>query len=65
MNKINPKKINNLMCVGGMGHAISVATGISKNTRKKVFCFDGDGAITMHMGSLTTSSIQNNIIHSF
>jgi phosphonopyruvate decarboxylase len=63
INKTSKNKLNNLMCVGGMGHAISVATGISKNTKKKVLCFDGDGAITMHMGSLTTSSQQNNIIH--
>ncbi len=61
--KKNKKKINNFMCVGGMGHAISIASGIAINTRKKVFCFDGDGSITMHMGSLTTSALQNNIIH--
>ncbi len=57
------KKINNLMCVGGMGHAISVATGIAIKSKKKILCFDGDGAITMHLGSLATSSKLNNIIH--
>ena len=41
-----------------MGHAISVATGISTKYKKKGFCFDGDGAITMHMGSLTTSQFK-------
>ena len=61
--KKKKKKINNFMCVGGMGHAISVASGIATNTKKKVFCFDGDGALTMHMGSLTTSALQNNIVH--
>ena len=61
--KKKKKKINNLMCVGGMGHAISVASGIAINTKKKVFCFDGDGALTMHMGSLTTSALQNNLVH--
>lgn len=61
--KKDKKKINNFMCVGGMGHAISVASGIAINTKKKVFCFDGDGALAMHMGSLTTSAIQNNIVH--
>ena len=55
--------INNFMCIGGMGHAISVATGIAINTKRKIFCFDGDGALTMHMGSLTTSAIQKNIVH--
>tara|TARA_B100000575_G_scaffold247889_1_gene213590 strand:- start:449 stop:1570 length:1122 start_codon:yes stop_codon:yes gene_type:complete len=56
-------KINNLMCVGGMGHAISVAYGIAHNNKKKVLCFDGDGAITMHLGALTNSVNHNNIIH--
>lgn len=59
----NKKKINNFMCVGGMGHAISVTSGIAINSKKKIFCFDGDGALTMHMGSLTTSATQNNIVH--
>ncbi len=57
------KKFNNLMCVGGMGHAISIATGIASQTKKKIICFDGDGSITMHLGSLTTSSQYKNIIH--
>ena len=56
-------KLNNLMCVGGMGHAISIASGIAHNSKKKVLCLDGDGSITMHLGSLTTSSKLDNIIH--
>mgnify|MGYP006092974219 FL=1 len=56
-------KLNNFMCVGGMGHAISVASGLAHNSKKKVLCLDGDGAITMHLGALTTSAKQNNIIH--
>lgn len=63
LNYNNLKKLNNFMCVGGMGHAISVASGIAINTNKKIFCFDGDGALTMHMGSLTTSAMQKNIVH--
>lgn len=65
LNEINDnlKKINNFMCVGGMGHASSIASGIAKNTKKKVFCFDGDGAFTMHLGSLTTTSKNKNLIH--
>ena len=51
------------MCVGGMGHAISIASGLASQTKKKVYCFDGDGALTMHMGSMTTSALQNNIVH--
>jgi phosphonopyruvate decarboxylase len=61
--KKNNLKIHNLMCVGGMGHAISIANGIAINKKKKIFCFDGDGAITMHLGSLATSSKQKNLIH--
>ena len=56
-------KINNFMCVGGMGHAISIAAGFAQNSRGKIICFDGDGAITMHLGSLATSSKYNNLIH--
>jgi len=57
------KKINNFMSVGGMGHAISIAFGLAHNSKKKVLCFDGDGAITMHLGALTNSALNNNIIH--
>jgi phosphonopyruvate decarboxylase len=39
--------------VGSMGHSSQVALGIAlAQPDKKVFCFDGDGAIIMHMGSL-------------
>ena len=61
--KKNNLKLNYLMCVGGMGHAISIAHGIATNIKRKVFCFDGDGAVTMHLGSLSTSSKQKNLIH--
>jgi len=39
------------LTVGGMGHANQIALGIAK-ANKKVCCFDGDGAILMHMGSM-------------
>jgi len=61
--KKNKNKINNFMCVGGMGHAISIASGMASKLKKKIFCFDGDGAITMHLGSLATSSKFNNLVH--
>ena len=54
-NKTKKNNINHFMCVGGMGHAISIAQGMAKSSKKKIFCFDGDGALTMHMGSLSTS----------
>ncbi len=39
--------------VGSMGHCSQIALGIamSKPTRK-IYCFDGDSAVIMHMGSL-------------
>ena len=41
------------LTVGSMGHASQIALGIAmeKNDRK-VWCFDGDGATIMHMGSM-------------
>jgi phosphonopyruvate decarboxylase len=41
------------LTVGSMGHASQIALGIAlyKPTRK-VCCFDGDGAMLMHMGSV-------------
>ena len=41
--------------VGGMGCASSIALGIAlEKPDKKVFVFDGDGAVIMQMGSLAT-----------
>jgi phosphonopyruvate decarboxylase len=40
------------LTVGGMGHCSQIALGISLNSKKKVICIDGDGAVLMHMGSL-------------
>ena len=41
------------LTVGSMGHCSQIALGIaiSKPTRN-IYCFDGDGAVIMHMGSL-------------
>ena len=41
------------LTVGGMGHANQIALGIAiQKPNRRVFCFDGDGATLMHMGSL-------------
>lgn len=41
------------LTVGGMGHACSIALGISmREPEREVWCFDGDGAFLMHLGSL-------------
>lgn len=39
--------------VGSMGHASEIAAGFALGSNnKRVFCFDGDGALIMHLGSL-------------
>ncbi|QSB04800.1 phosphonopyruvate decarboxylase [Natronoglycomyces albus] len=41
------------LTVGGMGHASSIALGVAKAApERETWCFDGDGALLMHMGSL-------------
>lgn len=43
------------LTVGGMGHASQIALGVAlRQPRRPVFCLDGDGAVIMHMGGLTT-----------
>ena len=52
------------MCVVGMGHAISIATGLAKFKRKKkILCLDGDGAALMHLGAQASSAKIKNLIH--
>ena len=55
-NKIDHS--NDFLTVGSMGHASSLALGISLNTNKNIYCIDGDGAFIMHMGGLAVA-IQN------
>ena len=41
------------LTVGSMGHASQIALGIALEKRdRRVWCFDGDGASIMHMGSM-------------
>ncbi len=43
------------LCVGSMGHASQIALGVSlSRPDRDVYCLDGDGAMIMHMGGLTT-----------
>ncbi len=43
------------LTVGSMGHCSSIALGIAiSNPDRPVICIDGDGALIMHMGSLST-----------
>lgn len=44
---------NDFLTVGSMGHSSMIALAIALNKKnKKIFCFDGDGAVLMHMGSV-------------
>ena len=41
------------LTVGSMGHASQIALGIAMaQPQRRVWCFDGDGAAIMHMGSM-------------
>lgn len=44
-----------LMVVGGMGHASSIALGIAlQKPERKVFCLEGDGSALMHLGAIAS-----------
>ena len=48
---------NDILNVGSMGHASSIAMGIALARKdRQVVCLDGDSAAIMHMGALTTVS---------
>ncbi len=54
------------LTVGSMGHASQIALGIAlEKTDRKVWCFDGDGAGIMHMGSMAivASKEPKNYVH--
>ena len=52
-SKNNKGHQRDFLTVGGMGHANQIALGIAlSKPNKKVYCFDGDGAVIMHAGSL-------------
>ena len=59
-------KPSNFYMIGSMGLASSIALGVTlKNSRKRVFVFDGDGNILMNLGSLTTIGYlkPENLVH--
>jgi phosphonopyruvate decarboxylase len=54
------------LTVGSMGHASQIALGIALiKLDRKVYCFDGDGALIMHMGAMAIVGNQSpeNFIH--
>ena len=64
----NPHKedVHDFLNVGGMGHASSIALGLSlAQPTKRIWCLDGDGSAIMHLGSLAVIAGEKpeNLIH--
>jgi phosphonopyruvate decarboxylase len=54
------------LTVGSMGHASQIALGIAlAQPERRVWCFDGDGACIMHMGSMVIAASKQpkNYVH--
>ena len=54
------------LTVGSMGHASQIALGIAlAQPKRRVWCFDGDGAAIMHMGSMANvaNKAPKNYVH--
>ena len=50
---MNQSHERDFLTVGSMGHASQIALGIAlAQPERRVWCFDGDGACIMHMGSM-------------
>jgi phosphonopyruvate decarboxylase len=54
---------HDFLTVGSMGHCSQIAAGVAiTRPDRQIYCFDGDGAVIMHMGSLCiigTSGLEN------
>lgn len=52
---LNQSHDNDFLTVGSMGHSSQIALGIAlQKPKRKIICIDGDGALLMHMGGLST-----------
>ena len=55
MKKRGQTHEQDFLTVGSMGHCSSIALGIAlAKPHREVVCIDGDGAMLMHLGSLTS-----------
>tara|TARA_B100000519_G_C14243378_1_gene438470 strand:- start:764 stop:1894 length:1131 start_codon:yes stop_codon:yes gene_type:complete len=53
--KLNQSHHQDFLTVGSMGHCSSIALGIAlAKPHRQVFCIDGDGAMLMHLGIITS-----------
>lgn len=51
---------SDFLTVGGMGHASQIALGIAlSKPQALIYCFDGDGAMLMHLGALAINANQD------
>jgi len=61
---LNMPHHTDFLCVGGMGHASSIAAEIARyKPERSVVCFDGDGAALMHLASMQHAASQKNFLH--
>ena len=63
---MNQNHERDFLTVGSMGHASQIALGIALEKQDRtVWCFDGDGASIMHMGSMAivASKTPKNFVH--
>ena len=63
---MNQSHERDFLTVGSMGHASQIALGIAMaQPDRRVWCFDGDGAAIMHMGSMAivASKEPKNYVH--
>ena len=60
--ELNQTHEKDFLTVGAMGHTSSIALGIALEKKdRNVFCFDGDGSVLMHMGSLAINGMMQDI----
>lgn len=62
----NQSHERDFLTVGSMGHASQIALGIAmEKSDRRIWCFDGDGATIMHMGSMAivASKQPKNYVH--
>jgi phosphonopyruvate decarboxylase len=65
-DKLGQGHHRDFLTVGSMGHASQIALGIALQKKdRRVFCFDGDGALIMHLGSMAIigSNLPPNYTH--
>ena len=63
---LNQGHARDFLTVGSMGHASQIALGIAlAQPERRVWCFDGDGAAIMHMGSMAivANNAPKNYVH--